>query len=460
MNLSEAKKLRYSIIGAGRSGIAIAKFLKSIGASVFLSESSKEKDLLYFSPEEFKKLQIDFEVGEHTKKVFESDIIIVSPGVPLNSEVVLKANSSGKRVYGEIEVASWFCKAPIIAITGTNGKTTTTALTGEIFKTYGFNAIVCGNIGNPFASVLDKIKEDSIIILEISSFQLMSTETFKPEVAAILNIAEDHLDWHGSFDNYVNAKFLINKNQVEKDYFIYNSDDTVLSYIIKSKRINGNICAFGSFDKVKNLNFKHLCYIKDEEVRYSTDISGVDEKIIDIKNINIPGRHNVYNSMAAILAAKCFGIDNSAIAHTLKTFKGVEHRIEFVKEINGVKYYNDSKSTNFDSLYVALESFPGNIILIMGGKKGDNKFQMVDNLIKERVTAIYAIGESKDAIYKHYKDILKVTMCDTLQEAVKNSSRFAKSGDVVLFSPGYKSFDMFNNYEHRGNEFKKSVNQL
>ncbi len=237
MNPTEALKFKYSIIGAGRSGIAIAKFLKSKGVSVFLSDSGNPESLLYFSPEEFKKLEIEFELGSHSNKVFDSDIIIVSPGIPLNSGVILKARSLGKKIYGEIEVASWFCNSPIVAITGTNGKTTTTALIGEVFKSAGLNAIVCGNIGKPFAGILNDIKENSIIILEVSSFQLITTETFRPKVAAILNLTEDHLDWHGSFNNYIDAKFIINKNQKAEDYFIYNNDDEILSSEVISRNL-------------------------------------------------------------------------------------------------------------------------------------------------------------------------------------------------------------------------------
>ncbi len=460
MNPTEALKFKYSIIGAGRSGIAIAKFLKSKGVSVFLSDSGNPESLLYFSPEEFKKLEIEFELGSHSNKVFDSDIIIVSPGIPLNSGVILKARSLGKKIYGEIEVASWFCNSPIVAITGTNGKTTTTALIGEVFKSAGLNAIVCGNIGKPFAGILNDIKENSIIILEVSSFQLITTETFRPKVAAILNLTEDHLDWHGSFNNYIDAKFIINKNQKAEDYFIYNNDDEILSSEVISRKLNGSICAFGEFDKLKKTNCQHICFLKDRMIWYFNRNKNYEEKIIDVKDIYIPGRHNVYNSMATVLAAKSFDINEEIIANTLRNFKGVEHRIEFVRDINGVKYYNDSKSTNFDSLFVALESFPQNIVLIMGGKQGDNKFHLVDNLIKERVISIFAIGQSKEIIFEHYKNILTVKKCDTLQEAVINAFEFAKEGDVVLFSPGYKSFDMFNNYEHRGNEFKKFVNQL
>lgn len=460
MDYSEALKLKYSVIGAGRSGIAIAKFLKSKGASVFLSESGKEDGLLYFSPKEFKTLIIDFELGKHSDKVLESDIIIVSPGVPLDSEIILKAQSLGKKVYGEVEIASWFCKSPIVAITGTNGKTTTTALTGEIFKSAGFNTIVCGNIGKPFASVLDEIKQDSIIVLEISSFQLMTIESFKPKVAVILNLTKDHIDWHGSFENYINAKFIINRNQSNEDFFIYNNDDKVLTKQVSLRKLTGNICPFGSFDKIQKSKYRHICFLKGNAIRYYDSETNLEEEIIKIENIYIPGRHNVYNSMAATLVGKCFEISNKVICDTLKTFKGVEHRIEFVRELNGVRYYNDSKSTNFDSLFVALESFPQNIVLIMGGKKGDNKFKTVDELIKDRVLAIFAIGQSKEAIYEHYKDITKVTKCETLEEAVEGAYKIANAGDVVLFSPAYKSFDMFNNYEHRGNEFKKSVNLL
>ena len=370
--------------------------------------------------------------------------------------VIVKAISLGKKIYGEIEVASWFCKAPIIAVTGTNGKTTTTVLIGEIMKNAGFDAKVCGNVGLAFAEIVGDLKENSIVVLETSSFQLASTESFKPDVSVFTNITPDHIDWHLSFGNYFEAKLNINKNQKNNDSFIYNLDDIHLNKL--TGKINGNACGFTLNGREIKNDVKCGCFIEDGNMIYFN----VDEEspVINTGEIFIRGKHNLQNAMCAVLAAKLFGVKNDAIAEVLRNFKGVEHRIEPVRELNGVKYFNDSKATNFDSTYVALESFPENIVLILGGKKGDNNFDIVKDFINERVKIIIAIGQSKDAIEEYFSSDKKVIKCDSFEDAVSNARDNASEGDVVLFSPAYKSFDMFDNFEHRGSEFKRIVNNL
>ncbi len=458
MDRTEALSKSYTILGAGRSGAGIAVYLKKHGAKVFLSESLPKEKLLFLDESILQKESIEYEVGGHTDRVYENEIIIKSPGIPLEAEVLKRASDSGKRIIGEIEIASLFCDAPIVAITGTNGKTTTAVLTGEIFKNAGIKTKVCGNVGLAFSEILDDIDDKSVVVLETSSFQLESTDTFKPKVAIIINITPDHIDWHGSFENYVTSKLKINKNQDSKDITAINYDDETLQKLLPDYK--GKVCTFSLKGREVMTKASAGAYLEDGKIFYFDNEKGIDELIIDSKDIFIKGRHNIYNSMGAIIASKAFGLKNEVIVETLKTFKGVEHRIEPVRTINEVTYYNDSKATNFDSTYVALESFPSGIVLIMGGKKGDNNFNKVKEYIKERVLKIYAIGQSKEAIAEFFSGSNEVEKCETLQEAVEKANKFAKPGNVVLFSPAYKSFDMFDNYEHRGEEFKKYVNLL
>jgi len=459
MKKEEALNKSYAILGAARSGIGIARFLNRKGAKVFISDSSSEDKLMYIDKNILMNEKIEFELNGHSNKIFDYDIIIKSPGIKPDSDIIVKSINKGKEIFSEIEVASWFCDAPIIAITGTNGKTTTTIMTGKILTNQGFDVKVCGNVGLAFSEILDELTEKSIVVLETSSFQLYNTKNFKPKVAAILNVTVDHIDWHKNFDNYFEAKTNINANQTDDDYFIYNYDDEECRKRYEGRSLNGNVSAF-SYSPSISRKFKSGAYLEKNKIIFFDIVKYIHSEVIDINDIFIKGKHNVQNSMAAILAAKAFGVTNDVISDTLKNFKGVEHRIEFVKEIDGVRYFNDSKATNFDSTYVALESIQSNIILIMGGKKGDNNFGRIDEFVKTRVKEIYAIGESKDDIFERYSRDKKVIKCETLEEAVNRASESSKSGDTVLFSPAYKSFDMFKNFEHRGEEFKKFVNNL
>lgn len=448
----------YTILGAGRSGTGIAVFLKRHGAKVFLSESLPKEKLLFVDEDMLRREGIEYETGGHSDRVYKNEFIIKSPGIPLDAEVIKKSLATGKKIIGEVEIASLFCDAPIIAITGTNGKTTTTVLTGEIFKNAGIKTKVCGNVGLAFSEILNDIDDKSIVVLETSSFQLESTESFKPKVAIIINITPDHIDWHGSFENYVASKLKINKNQDSSDTIAVNYDDETLQKLIPE--LKGRVCIFSLRGSEIMTKATAGAYLENGKIYYFDNEKGVNEAVIDSEDIFIRGRHNIYNSFGAIIASKAMGLKNDVIVETLKSFKGVEHRIEPVRTIEEVTYYNDSKATNFDSTYVALESFPQGIVLIMGGKKGDNNFEKVKEFINSRVLKIFAIGQSKEAIAEFFSKTNEVEKCETLKEAVEKAKIFAKPGNVVLFSPAYKSFDMFDNFEHRGEEFKKFVKQL
>lgn len=436
-------------MGAGRSGIAIAKLLKRTGAKVLLSDSNPVEKLSYLDTDLLSNEGIEFEIGGHSEKVFENDVFIKSPGIPPDSEVIIEAVKQGKKVVSEIEAGYWFCEAPIVAITGTNGKTTTTVLTGEMLKNAGKDVKVCGNVGLAFSEIIPMLTKDSVVVLEVSSFQLDSIEEFKPKAAVFLNFKDDHLDWHKTRENYLAAKMKIAVNQDESDLFIYNEDD---AEIVKSiEEVKARKAGFGMIKGDADQG----CYLEGETIYYYN--KEMNEAIINTNEIFIKGLHNVYNSMASVIAAKEFGVSNDVISETLRTFKGVEHRIEFVREINGVRFYNDSKATNVESTKMALMSFDKNIILVLGGY-GTANLDELTNLVKERVKKIIAVGDSKEIIKENFGDLVEVS--GSFEEGVKAAHSEAEAGDVVLLSPSYKSFDMFNNFEERGIEFKRIVNSF
>ncbi len=452
------KTSSFTILGAGKSGIGVAKLLKKKGAKVFISDSTEKSKLKSFDEDTLKKEKIDYELGEHSEKIFENDIFIKSPGIYPDSDVITKARKFNKKIYSEIEAAYWFCKCPVIAITGTNGKTTTTILTGEIFKEAGFETKVCGNVGLAFSEVVDETKSSSIIVLEVSSFQLDNIEKFNPKISVVLNITPDHIDWHGSFENYLSAKLKITKNQTKEDLIVVNYDDELLRKSVESIEPSKAFFSIKQNLIVENINLGS--FVSSGKIIYFDKSKNIEEEIMDIREINIRGNHNLYNSLAAIISAKAFEIKKEFIRNTLMKFSGVEHRLEFVREINDVSFFNDSKSTNIDSLIVALESFDANIILILGGRETGNDYSKVEKIISERVKEIIAIGETKEKISGYFRNTKKVSIVNSMEEAVKKSLEIAEHGDIVLLSPASKSFDMFDNYEHRGKEFKKFVNNL
>jgi UDP-N-acetylmuramoylalanine--D-glutamate ligase len=445
------KDSKVAIIGAARSGVAAAKLVKKLGGIPFVSDFEKNIKLSE-SEKVLKENEIEYELGNHSDKVFNVDLMVVSPGVPSDSKVIKKALEKGIKVISEVELAFQNCKGKIVAITGTNGKTTTTSLCGHIFKTAGVKTYVAGNIGYAFSEVVLDIKEEDYVVLEISSFQLDFIEGFKPNVAMILNITPDHLNrYENKFENYIKSKLRIYSNQDSRDYLILNKDDEVL---MKSLTMH-NSKSFYFSNKDEQLEG---CYVSDNYILFNEN--GKLKFSFSVNELPIKGEHNTANAMAAINAAKICELDNEKIKEGLKTFKGVEHRLEFIRELNGVKYINDSKATNVDSLWYALRSFDEPIYLILGGQDKGNDYNKVKQLVINKVKKIYAIGSSSDTIYNFFHSTVKVELKPTLEDVVISANKEAKENEIVLLSPACASFDMFDNYEHRGKMFKEAVNNL
>jgi len=449
--MKDISNKKVSIIGAARSGIAAAELALRKGAIPFISDRANEEKLSS-NLSLIKQLNIDFEVGGHSEKIFDADIMVISPGVPTNSEIIQIAKSKNIKVVSEIEFASFFCFGKIIATTGTNGKTTTTSLVGHLLTTAGIKNYVAGNIGNAFSTVADKIQSDEFAVLEVSSFQLDLIENFKPMISSILNITPDHLDrYENDVRKYAKSKQRIYENQTEEDYLIIGADSEIL--IENLNPTSAKIYKFSTKEKIEagcSLVNDHIIFKDNSEELFS----------FNIQEIAIKGEHNIQNAMCAVIIGKILSIDNQKIIEALSSFRGVEHRIEYIRTINGVSFYNDSKATNVDSVIVALKSFENPILLILGGQDKGNDYSLIENLIKEKVKKIYAIGESAQKVYDYFNKIVDTQICSDFQEVVRNALKEAKENDVVLLSPACASFDMFNNYEHRGKVFKEIVNQL
>lgn len=445
----EIRNKKISIIGAVRSGVGAAKLAKNLGAIPFVSDSGSQEKLKS-SIEILKNEKIDFEIGSHSDKVFDCDLMVVSPGVPSNAKVIKEAGEKKIKIISEIEFASLFCKANVIAITGTNGKTTTTSLCGYLFNECGAKTYTAGNIGLAFSEIVLDAKADEYVSLEVSSFQLDLIDTFKPKVAMILNITPDHLNrYDNSVDKYAESKLRIFENQNAGDYLILNKDSELLNHYFK--KTNSKTLFFSTRKKVSN-----GCYLDNQTVKFVRNDK--EEFSCAVSDIFIQGEHNIQNAMAVIIAAKIFNLDNKKILEALKSFKGVEHRLELVREIEGIKFINDSKATNVDSVIVALKSFDEPIMLILGGQDKGNDYSMIENLVVEKVKKIYAIGSSAEKVFNYFHKKVKTEIKKDLDEVINAALSEARSGDVVLLSPACASFDMFDNYEHRGKVFKEIVN--
>ena len=440
------------ILGAGESGVGAALLAKQHGYDVFVSDGGPIKENYRAA---LQLNQIYFEELQHsTEKILNADEVMKSPGIPEKNELVQQIRAKGIPVISEIELAYRYKgNSRIIAITGSNGKTTTTALTYHICKLGGADCAMVGNIGYSFAR---QIAEDpkELYVAEISSFQLDDVVTFRPDVAVLTNITEDHLDrYEYKFDNYINSKFKVAKNQLETDVFIYNLDDDVTTKTINNYPIKSTLAPFTMSKQLPQgaylLNAKMHLKWKNEEMQMS------------IEDFAIKGKHNQYNSMAASLAASAVDIRKDKIREALQTFESLEHRMEPVATIKGVTFINDSKATNVNSTWFALESMEQPVILILGGVDKGNDYNLLKDLVKEKVKAIVCMGIENRKIHETFGDIVSLIVnTDNAKDAVQSSFHFANKGDVVLLSPACASFDLFKNYEDRGKQFKQAVKEL
>ncbi|GIV41160.1 MAG: UDP-N-acetylmuramoylalanine--D-glutamate ligase [Vicingaceae bacterium] len=441
------------ILGSGESGVGAALLAKHSGYDVFVSDRGHIKD-------KYKKIllsnQIPFEENKHDIRIIKTaDIVVKSPGIPNTAPIIQTIKENNIPLIGEIEFASQFFKGKIIAITGSNGKTTTTYLTYHILKTAGLNVIIGGNVGKSFsACVLENPGADWAVV-ETSSFQLEDIESFHPHIAVLLNITPDHLDRYDyDFMKYARAKWNITKNLTEKDYFIFNADDPVIQQLLTDTKPMASLLPFS----IQNPQ-KPGGYLESEQL--VIEINHKNQYSMSIYDLALAGKHNVYNSLAAALAAKAIDIKNKVIRESLHDFKGVEHRLEKVSTISGIEFINDSKATNVNSAWYALESMTKPVVWIAGGIDKGNDYSTLHDIVKQKVKALICLGVDNQKLIQSFKDIVPVIHeARSMEEAVKKAYYSAKKGDVVLLSPACASFDLFENYEHRGEQFKKAVREL
>ena len=442
---------RVLVVGLGRSGVACALFLKGRGARVTVSDAKSPEELRDEIP-----LLLDHgitvETGGHGERTFRGqDLIVVSPGVPVDAPTLVQARAAGEPVIGEIELAAQNLPGPIIAITGSNGKTTTTTLAGDILSAGHLAVVVGGNIGTPAISLVAQATPDTVAVLEVSSFQLETIRTFRPRVAVILNITPDHLDRHRTFQTYVDAKARIFENQQASDFAVLNEDDPTCRTL--GDRTRAQIFWFSRKKEVQK-----GAWVRDGQILFR-DASGQRE-IMLVSEIPLKGAHNVENVLAGVCAGALMGCEPAQIRGAIENFKAVEHRLEYVATIGGVEYFNDSKATNVDATIKALESFPKNIHLILGGKDKGSDYTVLNDLLRERVKRVYTIGAAAEKIESHIKSAAEVVHAETLENAIRRAFAVALAGDIVLLAPACASFDQFQSYNHRGRVFKEVVHSL
>jgi UDP-N-acetylmuramoylalanine--D-glutamate ligase len=446
----ELKNKRVLVVGLGKSGVASALFLKAHGARVTVSDTKSGDELRNEIPALLDH-GITVETGGHGERTFrEQDLIVVSPGVPVDAPLLQQARSLGEAVIGEIELAAQFLRGPIVAITGSNGKTTTTTLTGEIMTAGGLPTLVGGNIGTPAISLVERDKPETVIVLEVSSFQLETIQTFHPKIAVVLNVTPDHLDRHRTFEAYVDAKARMFENQQGNDFAVLNADDATC--VAMAARTRAQVFWFSRQSEVKQGAWVHEGKVLFRDGERQREIMLVSE-------IPLKGAHNLENVLAAVCAGALMGCAPEKIREAVREFKAVEHRLEFVATIKGVDYYNDSKATNVDATIKALESFPANIHLILGGKDKGSDYSVLNDLLRERVKRVYTIGAAAEKIESQVKGV-EVVRAQTLENALRKANAVAVAGDVVLLAPACASFDQFKSYEHRGQVFKEIVRGL
>ena len=449
----ELRNQRVLVVGLGKSGVAAAHFLQARGARVTVSDSKAEANLRNEIPALLDK-GIAVETGGHGERTFrDQDLIVVSPGVPYDVPQLVQARKLGVTVIGEVELGSRFLQGHLVAITGSNGKTTTTTLVGEVLEGSGKDVLVGGNIGTPVVSMVAQSKPETYDVLEISSFQLETIEGFHPEVAVILNITADHLDRHRSMESYIAAKARIFENQTTNDLTVLNLDDPVCRSL--EKQVRGRLAWFS---RKQEISEGLGAFVRNEKIFWRDGAS--ETEIMPVADIPLKGAHNVENVLAAVCAGAVTGCAPQQIRHAVTGFQAVEHRLEFVATINGVDYFNDSKATNVDATIKALESFPAGIHILLGGKDKDSDYTVLKPLLRERARRVYTIGAAAEKIELQIAGAVPVERVGTLTAGVSRAAQLASPGDVVLLAPACASFDQFENYEHRGRVFKEAVRAL
>src|SRR5712671_7394030 len=446
----ELNNKRVLVVGLGKSGVASALFLKAHGARVTVSDTKSGDELRNEIPALLDH-GITVETGGHGERTFrEQDLIVVSPGVPVDAPLLEQARWLGEVVIGEIELAAQFLPGPIVAITGSNGKTTTTTLTGEILTAGGVPTLVGGNIGTPAISLAERATQETAIVLEVSSFQLETIQTFRPKIALVLNVTPDHLDRHRTFEAYVDAKARMFENQSIEDFAVLNADDATC--VAMAARTRAQVFWFS-----RQKEISRGAWVRDGNIFFRDRTQ--QREVMQVSEIPLKGAHNLENVLAAVCAGALMGCPPEKIRQAVRDFKAVEHRLEFVATIRGVDYYNDSKATNVDATIKALESFPANIHLILGGKDKGSDYSVLNDLLRQRVKRVYTIGAAASKIESQIKGV-EIVHAETLENALRKANAVAEAGDVVLLAPACASFDQFRSYEHRGQVFKEIVRGL
>ena len=443
--------MRVLVIGLARTGLATALFCAKHNAIVTATDTRPESDLGE-APAKLRDAGVTLELGGHVEKTYlAQDLIIPSPGVPADDPLLAKTRSKGITIWSEIELAYRFLEGELIGITGSNGKTTTTTLVHHILKAAGKKAILAGNVGTPLIACVELMNSETVSVVELSSFQLELTDQFRPDIAVFLNLTPDHLDRHKTLESYAAAKARIFAKQTELDAAVLNADDAPTVALAPKK-------------KAQVFWFSRKKLVDQGACVRGTDVvivhHGKHEFAMKIAEIPLAGAHNLENVLAAATAARLAGVDAVTIGNAVKSFSGVEHRLEFVTEIGGVRYYNDSKATNVDATSKALDAFPGRILVILGGKDKGSDYTVLQKPLREKAILALLIGAAADKIENQIAGSVAIERAGTLQHAVEAASQAAKTGDVVLLAPACASFDQFENYEHRGRVFKELVHKL
>jgi UDP-N-acetylmuramoylalanine--D-glutamate ligase len=449
-NPFELRGKRVLVVGLARTGVATALFCAARGANVTATDARTENEIGdAIAP--LRTAGVSLELGGHRENAFlEQDLIVPSPGVPADAPLLQAARAKGVAIWSEVELAGRFLEGRLIGITGSNGKTTTTSLIEHILKGAGFSAILAGNIGTPLISRVEQTSDNTITVLELSSFQLELIETFRPNISVFLNLTPDHLDRHHTLEEYGRAKARIFENQTKADSAVLNADDPATTSLAPTKpRV---------FWFSRKPPAVQGAFVRENEIIFRN--GGEEEVVLSLQEIPLPGAHNVENVLAAVAATRLAGAEPTAIAKGVRSFAGVEHRLEFVAEVGGVRYYNDSKATNVDAALKALDSFPGRILILLGGKDKGSDYAALQRPLREKAILALLIGAAAEKIEKQITGSVAIEHAGTIERAVEIASHAARRGDVVLLAPACASFDQFQNYEHRGRVFKELVHQL